>query len=73
MAKEEVDQLDKASVMRLAIAYLKVRDMVDIGRLFLVHLFVLHTVLKAVERDFFKLKFTCAYYLVIFRFYFSFH
>lgn len=33
LAKEEVDQLDKASVMRLAIAYLKVRDMVDIGRL----------------------------------------
>lgn len=29
--KEEVDQLDKASVMRLAIAYLKVRDMVDTG------------------------------------------
>lgn len=29
LAKEEVEQLDKASVMRLAIAYLKVRGMVD--------------------------------------------
>lgn len=31
LTKEEVEQLDKASVMRLAIAYLKVRDMVDTG------------------------------------------
>lgn len=31
LSKEDVDQLDKASVMRLAIAYLKVRDMVDTG------------------------------------------
>lgn len=31
LSKEEVEQLDKASVMRLAIAYLKVRDMVDTG------------------------------------------
>lgn len=27
--KEEVEQLDKASVMRLAISYLKVRDVVS--------------------------------------------
>lgn len=31
LEKEEVEQLDKASVMRLAIAYLKVRDMVNAG------------------------------------------
>lgn len=31
LSKEEVEQLDKASVMRLVIAYLKVRDMVDTG------------------------------------------
>lgn len=32
LEKEEVEQLDKASVMRLAIAYLKVRDMVNAGK-----------------------------------------
>lgn len=31
MRQEDVDHLDKASVMRLSIAYLKVRDMVDLG------------------------------------------
>lgn len=32
--KEEVDQLDKASVMRLAISYLKVRDVVTLREYF---------------------------------------
>lgn len=31
--REEVEQLDKASIMRLAIAYLKVRGMLDLGKL----------------------------------------
>lgn len=29
--REEVEQLDKASIMRLSIAYLKVRGMLDLG------------------------------------------
>lgn len=29
LRSEEVEQLDKASVMRLSIAYLKIRDMLD--------------------------------------------
>lgn len=32
--KEDVDQLDKASVMRLAIALLKARDMLDMCKFF---------------------------------------
>ncbi|VEN52412.1 unnamed protein product, partial [Callosobruchus maculatus] len=31
LTNEQISQLDKASVMRLAIAYLKVREMVDLG------------------------------------------
>ncbi|CAH1958689.1 unnamed protein product [Acanthoscelides obtectus] len=33
VTNEQISQLDKASVMRLAIAYLKVREMVDLGKL----------------------------------------
>lgn len=33
--KEEVDQLDKASVMRLAISYLRVRDIVSLCKYFI--------------------------------------
>jgi hypoxia-inducible factor 1 alpha len=32
--QEQVSQLDKASVMRLAIAYLRVRDMINLGKMF---------------------------------------
>lgn len=36
MKAEEVDALDKASVMRLAISYLKVRKMVDLCEFLLI-------------------------------------
>lgn len=32
LRREDVEQLDKASVMRLSIAYLKVRSMIDLGK-----------------------------------------
>ena len=34
VSQEQVSQLDKASVMRLAIAYLRVRDMITLGKMF---------------------------------------
>ena len=38
--KEDVEQLDKASVMRLAISYLKVRDVVSLRKFLLINIFV---------------------------------
>lgn len=35
LSQQQIAQLDKASIMRLAISYLRVREMVDIGKHFL--------------------------------------
>lgn len=35
LVQDQVSQLDKASIMRLAIAYLRVRDMVKLGKIML--------------------------------------
>lgn len=35
LRRDDVDQLDKASVMRLSIAFLKVRGMIDLSKYYL--------------------------------------
>ena len=46
--KEEVEQLDKASVMRLAISYLRVRDVVSMCEYFFMFFYTMVTVVGSI-------------------------